>query len=550
MAFQFIKLLTGTLHSKCGKGDKKRYFILLITLLFVLSSTVPDTDAQEKDDNVSFEIIGFTIEGNSLLTEGMLLDVLTPFTGKAKTALDVEKARDVLESFYHNKGYPTVLVNIPEQTVEDGLVRLHVIESRIKEVKVSGNRFYTRESIRKRLPSLEPGEVIYMPRLQREFAVANRSPDMKISPILIPGKEMGTIDIELKVDDKLPLHGSLELNNRSTHTTSDLRLNGSIRYDNLWQREHSLSIQYQTSPEDPGEVQLLAESYVFSAPWNPGHVIALYAVWADSDTAFGDGFQVIGKGKIFGARYIMPLPSLEKFSHNITIGIDYKDFDEDVSFSESEEEGLKTPIAYLPLLISYSATKDDGDSRTQFSLGLNMAFRNLVTDQREFEIKRFKARGNYLYATAGIERLQKLPFKMSLFAKLDGQIADQPLISNEQYVAGGMESVRGYQESELSGDNALHGSLEIIFPETGSPFGFPEKLKGTPYLFYDLAELWKKDPLPEEERSQFIHGTGAGIRGAITDNFDYVIDGALALKDTEDVRRGHYHFYFKAKYQF
>jgi hemolysin activation/secretion protein len=193
---------------------------------------------------------------------------------------------------------------------------------------------------------------------------------------------------------------------------------------------------------------------------------------------------------------------------------------------------------------------DDKYGKTQFSLGLNMSFRNLVTDQREFEIKRFMARGNYIYATAGIERFQKLPYRMNLFTKLDGQIANEPLISNEQYVAGGMESVRGYQESELSGDNALHGSIELNFPGLENLPGLLKKIKFTSYMFFDAARLWIKNPLPGEERHQNISGTGAGIRGEILDNFEYTLEGSFALKDTDYVRKGHRHLYFRMKYKF
>ena len=48
--------------------------------------------------------------------------------------------------------------------------------------------------------------------------------------------------------------------------------------------------------------------------------------------------------------------------------------------------------------------------------------------------------------------------------KLDGQIASEPLVDNEEYSAGGMENVRGYLESEAMGDNALHGTVEVSFP--------------------------------------------------------------------------------------
>lgn len=529
----------------------KRLLLLCSITLFILSPFGnKNTLAQDQEDIVAFEIVGFEVEGNTLLTKDIMVNILTPFTGKSKVSGDVEKARDALESFYHKAGYPAVLVNIPQQIVEEGLVRLTVTESRIGEVRIRGNRYFTRESILKRFPSLSPGEIIYIPRIQQEFGLANRNPDIKISPLLIPSKEMGLIDVELKVDDKLPLHGSLDLNNRSSHNTTDIRLNGSIRYDNLWQKEHSLSIQYQTSPENTGEVKLMAGSYLMPAPWNTNHMVALYTVWSDSETAFGEDFDVIGKGSIYGLRYIIPLPSLDNLFHNVTLGLDYKDFDEDINFTDTEQEGLKTPVRYLPLLCSYSATQSDSMGKTQFSFGLNMVFRNIVTDQREFEIKRRWARGDYLYWTANIERMHKLPLGLELYAKLDGQVASEPLITNEQYTAGGMESVRGYKESELSGDHALHGTIELFFPELVENIGLKNKMTATLYYFYDMARLWKKRPSPGEEKYMGLRGGGFGVKGTLYKGLEYQFDWAMAFEDTNNVQMGNDRYHFRIKYGF
>jgi hemolysin activation/secretion protein len=529
-----------------------KIFMLVVAALILFSGSIFSTVmALEETENATFDIYGFTVEGNTILTEGNMLDVLKSFTGRNKSGSDVEKARVALEECYHKRGYPAVQVGVPEQTVEDGLVRLRVIENKIMKVHVKGNKYFTRESILKRFPSLLPGNDIYLPRLIQEFGLANRNQDMKISPVMKPGKEPGTIDIELTIKDKLPLHGGLEVNNRSSHNTTALRVNGSLRYDNLWQKEHSISVQYQTSPEDTDEVTMLAESYVFPATWNTNHMVALYGVWSDSDTSvFGEGVEVIGKGFIYGARYIIPLPSLEKYYHNVTIGVDYKHFNEDVNFTDGEEEGLKTPITYLPFLFSYSATESDSLGKTQFSLGLNWAFRNMVTDQREFEIKRYRARGDYLYMTTGIERSSKLPLDMGLYTKLDGQLASEPLISNEQYTAGGMESVRGYKESAASGDYAIHGTAELTFPELLGSLGVKKPVNATVYYFYDIAKIWKKVPLPGEDKSVTLQGAGSGVKGTLFNKFEYNFEWAMALRDTDNVQSGKDTCYFRLKYAF
>jgi len=55
--------------------------------------------------------------------------------------------------------------------------------------------------------------------------------------------------LRLKVEDRLPLHAKMELNNQNSPGTPDLRVNSSAVYNNLWQREHSLGLQYNFSPE-------------------------------------------------------------------------------------------------------------------------------------------------------------------------------------------------------------------------------------------------------------------------------------------------------------
>lgn len=519
--------------------------ILAVTLFFFPCGECPARDTEQA---VTFEIRGFMVEGNSLLPENDVYKALVGFAGPDKTAETVEEARNRLESLYHKRGYPAVLVNIPEQTVEEGIVELQVIEARIRRVRVTGNRYFTMARIKAALPSIAPGRILWVPQVQQELAKLNRNPDLKVSPILIPGRDPGTIDVELKVKDKLPLHGSLELNNRNTHDTSSLRLNGMIRYDNLWQKEHSFSLQYQTSPLELDEVQVVAGSYVLPVPWNTDHLLALYAVVSDSQTAFGEGFNVVGKGSLYGLRYVAPLPAQGNYSHNLTLGLDYKDFHEALGFEQ--DNGIMTPMTYMPFSAAYNSSLPDSTGMTRFSGSVNFAIRGLVSDPREFEIKRFQGRANYLYATLGVERMQKLPAGLGLFAKLDGQISDQPLISNEQYAAGGMESVRGYKESEVLGDNAIHGTLEFSGPDLFSACNLWKRAVLQPYVFFDFAELRIKDALPEQQAGYSIKGTGAGVRGTFFNRFDYQADWAFALDDTEQVEKGDYEIHFMVKARF
>lgn len=525
--------------------------LVLVCILAVAGMMRPPfAQAEEAAKAAPFVIMAYELEGNTIFDEPDLLQVLLPFIGSDKTVADVEAARDGLEKFYHDQGYPTVLVNIPEQTVDNGVIRLGIVESRIRKVRVVGNEHYTQEMIMGQLPSLEPGEILYLPKVQKELAAVNSNPDLKVTPVMAPGKDPGTIDMELQVKDRLPMHGNLELNNRYAHDTTELRANGSLHYDNLWQLQHSLALQVQFSPQDTSEVRVLAGSYAMPSPLHEDHKLILYAIKSDSETAFGEDFLVKGKGAIYGLRYFVPLPAYQAYSQNIIMGVDYKDFDESLGYASTSDNPIKTPISYLPLSFSYNSQLKHASGYTGFNLALNMALRNLVTDQRQFEVKRFRARGDYQYLTLGVEHSRKLPYDFGLLVKLDGQLASEPLIANEQFSAGGMESVRGYMESEDSGDNAIHATAELATRQFDLNVDFwPRLLALTPYGFADYAELWTKESLPNEDSDRRLASVGLGVRGR-AGSFTYRCDWGCPLVDTPRIEHGDYRFHFKMAYEF
>ena len=144
----------------------------------------------------------------------------------------------------------------------------------------------------------------------------------------------------------------------------------------------------------------------------------------------------------------------------------------------------------------------------------------------------------------------KLPAKMGLFFKLDGQIADQPLVSHEQYIAGGMTNVRGYKEAEALGDDAFHGTTELAAPDVGLLLGLAGRLQLTPYLFYDYAWLGVIKPLPSQRGTISLQGAGAGFRGTFVKHWYYEVDLGIPLVATSQTEKYHEQVYFKVGAQF
>ncbi len=529
-----------------------RQLFYLIMLILLLHVSAPRLYAADEGGATGFVINAFEMTGNTIFPEFKLQDAVRPFIGSGKTAADVEKARDALEKLYHDSGYIAVIVNIPEQTLVGGIVKLEVIESRIGRVKITGNHYFTMEKIMKDLPSLAPGGMLYLPDVQKDISRVNRSEDFKVDPIMSPGREVGFIDVELKVTDHMPLHGYLELNNRTSPNTDELRLNAMVRYDNLWQLDHSLALQFQTAPQKPNQVTVAGASYVLNAPWETDNQIAMYGISSNTNVAFGEGFKIVGRGYIYGIRYVVPLTPYKLYSHNITFGLDYKSLDQSLGFvNPANGAETNTPVRYMPFVCAYNSYLPDGwGGMTQFNAGLNMAFRGIVSQESEFENKRYMAQADYAYATMGVERTQKLPRGMNLTAKVDGQVSNQPLIDSEQYTAGGIESVRGYLESEEAGDNAFHTTVEVSFPSPLEKTATGKWFQPSPFIFYDIATLFIKDPLPSQENRIRLEGTGIGIRGSITKTFDYEAVWAMALQPTAYTQRDEQRIHFKVKASF
>jgi hemolysin activation/secretion protein len=498
-----------------------------------------------------FPVNAYRVSGNTVLDDDTVGRALFPFTGPSKTAKNVEEARTALEKLHHDRGYPTVLVNIPEQEIEDGIVRLEVIEGKTGKVRVTGNRYFTTKKILKDLPSFREGGLLHLPSVRSELLKANSHPDMSVSPVMIPGRDPGTVDIELKVKDRLPLHVTQEFSNRAAHDTTLLRSNTRIRYDNLWQAGHGCAFQWQSSPGDMEEVQVLALSYVMPAPWNADHTLAAYTVWSDSETAFGEGFRVVGEGWLSGVRLVVPMPASDTASRSVTLGFDYKDLEE-VSGYAGGADAVSTPVTYMPVSVAYSAAHQAGRGETRFNLGASLGIRDVLVKSEEFLDKRYKARGNYLITTMGVERTQTLPGGASFFLKLDGQAANQPLVANEQYAAGGMESVRGYKESEETGDMAFHTVFELLAPDLGA--WLPGKAKGRtrflPYSFWEYAELHQRSPLPGQDETAVLQGWGLGLRGSVLKNLDFQADWAQALTDTSHTRAGDWRWHARVRIRF
>lgn len=457
------------------------------------------TKAEETAAKDQFDIFEYVVNGNTVLSVTEVEKAVYPYLGEHRSIEDVEKARSALEQSFHEAGYLTVFVTIPEQEVNAGVVKLDVLEGKVERLTVVGSKYYSLGKIKQRVTEFKEGTVPHFPTVQKQIASVNINPDRVVAPVLRPGKSPGMVEVDLKVDDKFPLHASLEYNNRYTPNTTKTRLAGNLRYDNLWQSDHSVSFGFQVTPEDTNQVKVFSGTYVI--PY-AGDYWAAYAVVSESDISAVGDLNVIGNGNIYGLRYIHPMASpVKSYNHNLTLGVDYKDFKQNTRVLGNDLEN--SPITYLPFLIGYSGSLVTPESTTKLDLNFIFSTKALVADDREFAVRRSFARPNYSYWRGQLEHTHTLPAEWQWYGSLGGQVTGDPLISNEQYFIGGLDTVRGFLESSALGDVGANFTTELRSPPLQKYAGsWVKEMRLLAFYDYGLARTRNPDIQNDDRFSQ------------------------------------------------
>ncbi|MCR5867672.1 POTRA domain-containing protein [Aquincola sp. J276] len=466
-----------------------------------------------------FAILEFEVEGNSVLPVTAIEQAVMPFMGEARELADVEKAREALERAYQQAGYLTVFVDVPEQRVDAGVVRLNVTEGRVDRLRVTGSRYYSQGVIRERVAELAEGKVPNFNAVQQQVATLQR-PERQLQPVLRPGREPGTVEAELKVTDQLPLSGSVELTNRHAPDTSSTRLSATLRYDNLFQRDHAIALTAIVAPQALDESKVLVANY--SAPLDGGDTLVGYVVVSDSLLEPLGAVSVVGKGVTVGVRWLRSF-YLPGSSHSLVAGADFKRLDQRTDIADLN--AVTNPLRYVPLQLGYTGqwVGELGQStlNTSFVFGVKALLMRSIscTDDSnlgaidQFQCSRNGADGGFAYWRGDARHTLPLGGG-SLSARLGWQLASQPLVSGEQYTLGGAETVRGYLEAEAAGDHALLGSLEWRSANllgTDTPAGAARQELAL-LAFLDAARATTINPFPGQPARVPLLGRGLGLR--------------------------------------
>lgn len=489
--------------------------------------------AAHAQDSPNFAIRGYQIEGNSLLPQDKISLAVMPFTGDKSSFETIQLALEALEKAYLRAGYGSVRIEVPEQDLKDGVVRLLVVEARLDRIVIEGAKYFDEDNIRRALPALRKGEVVNINELQRNLNLANESFARNTAVTFRQSEATAQTDAVVRVADDQPLRFVASLDNTGNQATGKYRLGFSVLHANLFNRDHALSAQLLTSPTHISKVAILGLGYRIPL-YGLGDSVDFTLGYSNVDSGRIDLFSVSGSGLILGARYNRNLASIGQWDHKLSYSIDRRNYGNSV-IPTAGGPSLVPDLRVTPLGLTYSGNLRSAQRDLAGSLTLT---HNLPGGSRG-NTAAFNQPGGRAGADASFTTLkasanitERLSPDWSLRGALAAQFTNDLLISAEQFGVGGADSVRGFSEREVAADRGVRTGFEVWGPDVGERSGITG-LRVQPIAFLDAA--WVKfNVAPGTIVSQTISSIGLGLRGSWERSASFRFDYGYVLKGAQN----------------
>lgn len=437
------------------------------------------------------------VSPSQILTEKEIKDILEDYTQTNVTFTQLKEIVDRINKLYLEKGYVTARAYLPEQTVENETIRIELLEGKVGDISVEGNRWTRTKYISDRI-TLRKGELFSIQKLEQNLMTFNRYNDgVELNGTLLPGQSaMGTTDVHLKVKERLPFRLTALVDNAGRSTIGKYRAGLMLQDESLFGLRDKLTIGAYANKFS---VTPFAD---YNIPVNKKDGRVGFS-FSSSNSKIGHGpyrdFNIKSRSQNYSLYYLQPI---------------YR--------RPWTELSSVASVAYKRATTSFDGYDLYTDQVTSAQVGLNFRYDTkrgiwYINQNVSYAFPIFDKRSNYLKLDGGILRLHD--FGHGFVGTLRGnyQVIPKKLVPYmDQFIAGGVATVRGYSEGLLIGRSGYLLSAEMMFPmgpraikskkdkEKMIPF-IGSYLKG--FVFFDHAGVFP------------YKGTGNGSEGYNKDDF-------------------------------
>jgi len=481
---------------------------------------------------VSFAITGYRVLGNTLLNAPRIEQATRGHTGPNSSFETIQQALESLEAAYVAAGYGLVRIEIPEQELAGGVVTLQVIEGVVSSIELEPNAFFDADNVRRSLPALRQGQPVSIRALNRNLALANAG-GSKVTNVTFkrnPANQEVQAQVKLAAED--PQRWMALLDNSGSDSTGQYRLGMVYQHANVLNRDHSLALQWLGSPDHLGDVYVLGLSYRVPL-YALGDAIDFSASSSSVDSGQVSGaagtpdLAISGSGLMLGLRYTRYLDATADLQHSLSLGLEHRAYGNSVT-PLGGQDSLVPDLSTHPLTLSYQAQwkSEQRDVSAQLAWLANLpGGKNGRTEDFNQPGGRSGASASFQTWRLQLQHTERFASQWSLRSALSAQFSSDLLIAPEQFGAGGADSVRGFEEREVAGDQGLRASIEVWAPPISA-----DTWRMIPLGFVDAASVKRNQPQPGEIGNQNISSLGVGLRAAWGRHLNLRMDWAYVLK--------------------
>ncbi|MFZ4623405.1 MAG: ShlB/FhaC/HecB family hemolysin secretion/activation protein [Rhodoferax sp.] len=485
----------------------------------------------------SFPVTDYQVQGDTLLGADKIRQATQPHTSPQATFETIQQALESLEKAYVSAGYGSVRVEIPEQEIEAGVVTLQVIEGVLADIIIEAHPHFDADNIRHSVPALNPAQTVNIKALNRNLMLANEGGAKVTNVTFKSSANHRDVDAVIKVTADNPVRWLALADNTGAESTGRLRTGLVYQNVNLFNRDHSLALQWMTSPDHLDDVRILGLSYrvplyhlgdmldfnASSSSVNSGQV---------SSAGGGPDLAISGSGLMLGARYTHNFEASAELQQSVNVGLEYRAYGNTVT-PVDQQASLVPDLTTRPFTLGYSANWRSASRDVSASLtwlknlpgGANGSTADFNQDGG-----RTGADANFQTLKFSLQHTERFGSQWLLRTALSGQATPDLLIAAEQFGVGGADSVRGFGEREVAGDQGLRAGLEVWAPPVNT-----DPWRMIPLAFIDAAWVKRNQPAAGEISSQSISSVGIGLRGAYGSHLTGRLDWGYVLKGVNGI---------------
>jgi hemolysin activation/secretion protein len=468
----------------------------------------------------------FIILGNKVIPPEEIEKVLVNYHSRPLSFLELLIVPRKITQLYIDRGYITSGAFIPPQTIENGVVKIEILEGKIEEIKISGLTRLNEKYIRSRLeiatksPLNQNKLVNALQLLQINPLIAN------ISAELSTGIEPGSSLLRVDIQEANTFAASLRVDNRETPSIGEISRQITLDSNNLLGLGDGLLIAYTNTDGSNGLNNL---SYSLPINARNGKLNLFYSL-QDSEIIEGTfkDLDIETQNSNFEVSLVQPLYQTPR--KNLALGLALsrqtsKNTLQDIPFPLSEGADLRgeTKISVLRLFQEYSDRHEKQviAFRSQFSFGIDAFDATINENLPDGEFFTWRGQAQYL---------RILSPNTTILVQSDLQLAGSPIVSLEQFSLGGVDTIRGYRQDTVIGDDGLFISAEI----SNTLLNLSQlKTKVEIIPFWDFGTVWNTDS--EKIDNRVLSSLGIGLRLSIDDTFAARLDWGLPLLPVDSV---------------